>query len=155
MQIVTVALGRVNGLLRFADDSPMPTRIWHSWPLDGRRGSCFQKNMAFIWGYPGSWLGIMASLRTPLKSKAIYCRCHGFYSHANNHQNVWLQSTRAWFVSRRFVLQVMWWIHREQTKHRNQASTPLGSVITPHNQPCQYHEHNIEGHCYPKVVTLT
>lgn len=36
-----------------------------------------------------------------------------------------------------------------------QASTPLGSVITPHNQPCQYHEHNIEGHCYPKVVTLT
>ena len=43
VQIVTVALGRVNGLLRFADDSPMPTRIWHSWPLDGRRGSCFQR----------------------------------------------------------------------------------------------------------------
>lgn len=51
----------------------------------------FPKNMAFIWGYPGSWLGMMASLRTPLKSKTIYC--HGFYSHANNLQNVWLQST--------------------------------------------------------------
>ena len=52
----------------------------------------FPKNMAFIWGYPGSWLGIMASLRTPLKSKTIYCRCHGFHNHANNLQNVWLQS---------------------------------------------------------------
>lgn len=126
----------------------------------------FPKNMAFIWGYPGSWLGTMATLRTPLKQHS-----HGFYSHANKLQNVWLQSTghdssqgdsfSRWCDEyirnkkhrnyRSVVCETCW--HMPVLQY--QASTPLGSVITPHNQPCQYHEHNIEGHCYPEVVTLT
>ncbi len=95
---------------------------------------------------------------------------------AKSHQNVWQKKHKACIQDMRSVLKVAKTQHFDvmNTSEKNietmgllsvrhvdmpalqyQASTPLGSVITPHDQACQYYQHDIEGHSYPEVVTLT